>query len=376
MRVLVVGDFLKSSGMTRYIFNVIGAINSKNIQIDVLSVSGSRECQKMVEQKGWNFNVISPANGSLFSHIFEAYTFFKKYAKRYDVVHFNETALWNFLPILFAYRFGSKHIILNSHNTYFASDGKLVVLKTLEVLHGFGKWLVSKFVWKNIAVSEEAARWMFPRKVIQTHQYKIISNGIKLEDFGYDEKQRLLIRNQLGINTNDILFGSVGVLNKRKNQTKVIRVFNEFLKLNPDAYLVLIGDGPMKQNLIKLVLALGIENKVFFLGIKQNVTAYYQAMDALLMPSFNEGLSTVLIEAQTAGLSIFASAVIPLGNSLPELVHPLKLEATDSIWAQYISNNLSVSKRKSQVNEMRSQGFDLRDATRSVYKMYLEGGVE
>ncbi len=52
MRILVVGDFLKTSGMTRYIFNVIGRIHASDFQVDALSISGKDECKGQVKKDG------------------------------------------------------------------------------------------------------------------------------------------------------------------------------------------------------------------------------------------------------------------------------------------------------------------------------------
>ncbi|WP_181185783.1 glycosyltransferase [Lactiplantibacillus pentosus] len=372
MRILVVGDFLKTSGMTRYIFNVIGRIHKSNFKVDALCISGKDECKKQVEEMNWGFYSVCAANNNLFLHLLQSFIFFKKHAKDYDVIHFNESALWNFLPILFARLFGAKKIVLNSHNTYFASEGSKKVYAVLEVMHRIGKHLVSRVVSKNIAVSEEAAMWMFTSKVINRHEYKIIVNGIELQRFAYNGDRRLKVRNSLKIDEHTFLFGNVGVFNARKNQIRLLEIFNELVKRKLDVKLVLVGDGPMEQEIVAKIHELKLTDKVVMTGSITNTHEYYQAMDGVIMPSLNEGLSTVLLEAQTAGLQFILSQGLPLGNHIGALVHEVPLSESNRVWADVIQNNMNRGKRELCAAEMKEKGFDVELSAKELYETYLE----
>ncbi|ANN49528.1 hypothetical protein A6F53_09850 [Levilactobacillus brevis] len=373
MHVLVVGDFLKSSGMTRYIFNVVGGIEEKNLKIDVLAVAGSKECQDEANERQWGFSVIPAANGSLFKHIVRSYQYFKKNASDFDVIHFNETALWNFLPIVFAYHFGKKRIVLNSHNTYFASNGNKVVLKILELMHEIGKRIISPLVTKKIAVSAEAAKWMFTPAVIKKNKYKVIPNGIVLKKFTFDDSKRQIMRQKLGIEANSRLYGNVGVFNKRKNQLRLLSMFEKILIEDPSAKLLLIGDGPQRAEIIKKMKSLGIDRSIILISFTDHVADYYQAMDAVIMPSINEGLSTVLLEAQTSGLLFFASSQMSLGDYIKELVYPLSLDASDRSWAKNITQHINnMNPRRSYLKDMRLLGYDVKTTSEEIYHIYLE----
>lgn len=373
MHVLVVGDFLKSSGMTRYMFNVIGKIKEKNLKIDVLAVAGSTECRDEVNNRQWGFAVIPAANGSFFKHIVKSYQYFKKNANEFDVIHFNETALWNFLPILFAYHFGKKHIVLNSHNTYFASNGSKLILKILEIVHEIGKRIVSPLVIRKIAVSEEAAKWMFTSDVIRKNHYKVIPNGIVLNNFAFDDNKRQVMRQNLGIGAKSHLYGNVGVFNKRKNQLRLLSIFKEILVEDPLAELLLIGDGPQRKEILQKIGNLGISKCTSLISFTDRVADYYQAMDAIIMPSTNEGLSTVLLEAQTSGLLFFASSQMPLGTYITNLVYPLPLNDSDHDWAKSVTHHINNKDlRRSYLEDMELLGYDVKTTSEEIYHIYLE----
>ncbi|MDR7677590.1 glycosyltransferase [Lactiplantibacillus plantarum] len=372
MRILVVGDFLKTSGMTRYIFNVIGRIHASDFQVDALSISGKDECKGQVKKMGWGFYCVQAANNNLLRHLVQSFIFFKKHAKDYDVIHFNESALWNFLPIIFAHLFGAKRIILNSHNTYFATEGSKKLYVVLEIMHRIGKWLVAHVVAQNIAVSEEAARWMFTRKAINRHEYKIIVNGIELEKFAYNKEQRFKIRKSLKINEDTFLFGNVGIFNARKNQLRLLEIFNELVKRNLDVKLVLVGDGPIKEAIVAKISELRLADKVVMTGLINNTNEYYQAMDGVIMPSLNEGLSTVLLEAQTSGLQFILSEGLPLGNHIDLLVHEVPLSESNRVWADVVEHNMNREKREVFGSIMQKKGFDVELSAKELYQTYLE----
>ncbi|GAX05146.1 glycosyl transferase [Secundilactobacillus pentosiphilus] len=371
MQVLEVGDFLKASGMTKYIFNVIGQINRSEMHIDVLAISGSDECKKIVRGKNWGFFKVSAVNKHPLKNFFQSFLFFKENAKNYDVIHFHETAMWNFWPVLFAHFFGAKHIVLNSHNTYFATNGNKIVLKVLEYLHIFGKHLINRFLEKKIAVSMEAAKWMFTKKTIRNKDYIIIPNAIKLTSFDFDKQIRAKKRYRLGISDDVTLYGNVGILNKRKNQTRLIEIFSQILKSDRNSLLLIIGEGPARNKLEKQINCLGLENSVMLLGNQDNVNDFYQAMDVLIMPSLHEGLSTVLLEAQVSGVKIFPSSEIPLGDYMKDIVFPISLEKSDVFWSKYILNHL-YGTRVSHLSFMKDRGYDLKSASERTYEAYLE----
>ena len=239
-------------------------------------------------------------------------------------------------------------------------------------MHQLGKELVNRIVSSRIAVSKEAANWMFTKKSIREHRVKIIPNGIKLENFVFDLDIRNRMREQLSIPDNWRLYGNVGILNDRKNQVRLLAIFKQLLFIEKNAKLILIGNGPAKSKILQTIEKLNLNEHVILLNATNRISDYYQAMDAIIMPSLNEGLSTVLLEAQTNGLTFFPSATIPLGNELKDLVHPIELNKSDELWASIIEQSMSdCSQRRSYLKEMKERGYSVEDAAKSIYRVYL-----
>ena len=107
------------------------------------------------------------------------------------------------------------------------------------------------------------------------------------------------------------MIGHVGRLSYQKNHKFLIHIFSEFIKQYNDAVLLLVGVGEKEEELKKQVVDIGLEQKVKFLGNRNDVNELYQAMDIFVMPSFFEGVPVVGVEAQFADLPCVFSDKVP-----------------------------------------------------------------
>jgi glycosyltransferase involved in cell wall biosynthesis len=112
-----------------------------------------------------------------------------------------------------------------------------------------------------------------------------------------------------------ILF--VGALVKTKNVDKLIRVFN-YVQKRIDTSLVIVGEGPEKSNLMKIVKELNLTNKVFFEGFvkDEDLPYYYSSCDIFASCSIIEGFGLIFLEAMASGKPVVAFNIA----SIPEVV--------------------------------------------------------
>ena len=106
------------------------------------------------------------------------------------------------------------------------------------------------------------------------------------------------------------LFGTVGRLAPKKNHATLIRAFAEVCRARNDVALVIIGDGPLKMELVQLADSLGLGEHVHFTGQRSDVPQLLRALDVFVFPSWREGLPFSLLEAM-------ASSVTPLASDIP-----------------------------------------------------------
>ena len=144
---------------------------------------------------------------------------------------------------------------------------------------------------------------------------RVIHNGIELEEFKIDRTNRHRIRTELGLSENELTIGIVGQITPRKGQLELIQTFARTQKQMPSSTLLVVGSPIFNQDEIYLeklkqtVIDLGIENRVKFLGSRNDVAAVMQALDLLVINSKSEALVLVAIEAMACGTPIIATDV-------------------------------------------------------------------
>lgn len=100
----------------------------------------------------------------------------------------------------------------------------------------------------------------------------------------------------------------VGRLARQKNIPFMLQSFKEYLgKYNDNSCLILLGSGPLKNNLVKIVDDLNIKHRVFFLGRQDYVDGFMQLSNVLLLTSLWEGMPNVLLESVANNLQIIAT---------------------------------------------------------------------
>jgi phosphatidylinositol alpha-1,6-mannosyltransferase len=142
-----------------------------------------------------------------------------------------------------------------------------------------------------------------------------IAPGISTDHFIPGEKSSTLMQ-EYALLGKDVIV-CVGRLVHRKGQDRLIEAMPEILTSRPNAVLVLVGEGPYKSKLVKLVHSLGIEESVRFIGRVQYsaLPAHIQLGDLFAMPSRSrffglevEGLGIVYLEASSCGVPVIAGA--------------------------------------------------------------------
>ena len=119
----------------------------------------------------------------------------------------------------------------------------------------------------------------------------------------------LEVRHRLGLGSDDLLVGFVGRLETQKAPDVLLRAFASLLEKRPKGQkLLIVGDGSLKESLVKLAVELEISAQVRWLGAVSGLE-HMPAFDLLVLPSFYEGMPYVLVEALFAGLPIVATAV-------------------------------------------------------------------
>jgi glycosyltransferase involved in cell wall biosynthesis len=180
--------------------------------------------------------------------------------------------------------------------------------------------LLGTITHHQIALTPEECNDYLRLRVSQPNNTSVIHSGVDLHRFSKGEKQRTRKRKELGIPADSLVIGYVGWLIPIKGVTHLIRAMTNVTEKYPESLLVLVGKGDDKgAEEIKLkeqVESLGLADKVLFLGWRSDVAEIMGCFDIFVLPSLNEGMGRVLVEAMAVGLPIVASRV----GGIPDLI--------------------------------------------------------
>lgn len=127
---------------------------------------------------------------------------------------------------------------------------------------------------------------------------------------------RAALRAELGLPPDAVLLGMVCRLIEQKGIPYALEAFARVASEYPAAHIVMAGDGDLRDALVAQVAALGLTDRVHFLGWRTDTPRIFAALDVFLMPSLWEGFGLVLLEAMAQSVPVVGSAV----SAIPEVV--------------------------------------------------------
>ena len=362
LRVLQIMGIVENGGVESVIMNYYRHLDRNKVQFDFVMHKGSN-CRYINEASklGANIFEITPYNKNIISFTWEIYKIIKN--EKYRIVHSNMNSLSVF-PLFAAWLAGCKVRILHNHTTDTKAEGLRTIIKRF--LRPFAK----KFSNQYWACSKLAAIWMYGNDAVKEGKVTIVHNAIDIEKFKYNEESRIRIRKKMNL-YGKFVVGHIGRFVKQKNHEFLIDIFTKVVQKNPEAVLLLIGDGPMLTSIKKKVNKEKIQDKVYFLGVRNDVAELYSVMDVFVLPSFYEGLPIVGVEAQVNGLPFICSNLITKEILFNKSTIMLSLDAGREVWANEVLRYRRNSSPE-EIIKIKELGFDINtEANRLVGKYVM-----
>ena len=359
IRVLqIIGDVV-GGGVEQVILNYYRHIDRNEVQFDFILHNGAlKSYVDNIESLGGKVYKITPYKSNPVKTVLEMYKIMKG---NYQIVHSNMNALSVF-PLFAAYLAGVPVRILHNHST----DTKAEPLRTFvkHLLRPFARL----FANESWACSKLAGEWMYGKQAVADGRVTIINNAIDLKQFAFDEVKRNKLRKELGLQ-DCFVIGHVGRFMKQKNHDFLVDIFAEIVKEQDDVKLLLIGDGPLREQIENKVKTLGLDEKVIFTGVRSDVADLYNAMDVFVLPSFYEGLPVVGVEVQANGLPFLCSSNVTKEILISDRIELLKLEDGMKTWAEKILAFVN-KKRIMASKDISKSGFDIEVEAKKLGERY------
>ena len=209
--------------------------------------------------------------------------------------------------------------------------------------------------------------------IAKEENIKNIYSGIDLSLF--TDKRNSDFRKELNLGDDKILIGSVGRLSNQKDPITMINAFDIVSKKFPEAYLVLVGDGPLKDKIVDRIKKLKLKNRVHLTGNKSNPWDVYHSIDLFIMSSIYEGLGRSITEALSCGVPVVCTAVEGVPEIIKDsitgtLVPPREpIELADGIIRSL--QNMKVAKRKAaEGRKFVQDNFDVNKMVEDIDALY------
>jgi len=165
-----------------------------------------------------------------------------------------------------------------------------------------------------IAVSTRMAE-MLRESGFRPTMVTCIHNGVDLREVRAT-RSREEVRDELGIAPEAVLIGTAGRLSPIKGHAGLLRAAKLMLRADSLAKFLIVGDGPLREQLTAQAAELHMDGACRFLGTRTDVYDLVSAMDIFVLPSLNEGIPMALLEAMALGKPVVAADV----GGIPEVV--------------------------------------------------------
>ncbi len=159
-----------------------------------------------------------------------------------------------------------------------------------------------------VAVSEEAAA-SARRHAGERVPVEVVLNGVDTEVFDPAEQSGQAVRAEWGIPSEAPLVGTIAVFRPQKRLHDWLEAAARIRRAVPEARFLIVGEGPLREELEAKKGALGLDEAVTFAGFQEDVKPYLAALDVYLMSSEREGLPIALLEAMSMGCPVTSTAV-------------------------------------------------------------------
>jgi glycosyltransferase involved in cell wall biosynthesis len=172
-------------------------------------------------------------------------------------------------------------------------------------------WMVSR----HVCVSQDVAAFSAARGGLPIGKLEVIPNGVDARVYAEATRADL---GEFGIpaGSRTILF--VGRLDPQKGPFVLMAAARELLPRHNDLHVLLVGDGPLAENLGKWVAKEHLADRIHFAGRRSDVPSLLRAAEIFVLPSLWEGLPNVVLEAMAAGVPVVASQVEGISDLLTD----------------------------------------------------------
>lgn len=282
---------------------------------------------------------------------------------RFDVIHLHGYGSSNFGRL--ASLISDTKVIIHEH----------FVDPSVPFYQRIADYVLKSSIDYGIAVSESVKDFMKKNRYIPEDKIEIIYNGAPLGEFRKLSKKEIKREKvRWNIPQNYSVVGTVGRLDEQKGVKFFIEAANEVKRNIEEVKFVVVGDGPLTDELKSKARSFGIEKSVVFTGYQSDVARVQSMFDVQVFPSLWEGTPLTLFEAMSMGVPIVSTPVDGLGEVLQDKRNALLVPTKNS---KVLAHNIrrliekpSLSKELSNQAKKESSKYSIKKTVERLQKVY------
>jgi len=364
-------------GITSFIRNKAEYIKNENIQFDVATYD---ECSQVfveaIEETGGRIYTLQNPKTKGWNAFRESYTRPLR-NNDYDIIYSHING-YRVLPYFFyTKKYTNATFYVHSHNSHYPQK-MLSVKKKMAIK--LDQKINSQTTDKIVGCGELSIRSIFGKDVPRKSMM-IIPNSVDVGRFIKDKESSMRLRRQnrtvYQFTDDVIVIGHIGRLQTVKNHELTIKLAHYIKEQGLSMKILIIGEGNRENELKKIVSIQHLDDVITFTGLINPIEDFIPTLDVMLLPSFTEGLPTVVVEAQASGVPVVMSNTITDEVDLGfEMIESVPLKANMSDWITAINKTQNATFPDETVREERIKSLNFSNETSaSLYVDFLRGNI-
>ncbi len=369
VKILHVVGGMVVGGIETWLMHVLRNIDRSNYHFDFLTHT-TKPCFYDEEIRALGGRVIPCLSPSKpFSYARNFFRILKENGP-YHVIH-SHVHYFSGITMLLAHLGGVPVRIAHSHTDTSSYEGRAGFLRQC-YLYAM-RCMIQCHATKGVGCSAPAALDLFGKTWEEDTRWQLFYCGIDFEPFSCFV-ERNDVRRELCIPSDAFVVGHVGRFTEVKNHSFLLDIFYEIVCRLPNSRLLLVGDGPLREEIRRKIHRLRLSDKVILTGLRQDVPRLMMgAMDVFVFPSHYEGLPLTLVEAQAAGLGcVYSNTITREIAVISSLLRPTPLVEPASVWADIViaERRCSIKPIKQVFELVNGSQFSIVQCLNRLKKMY------
>jgi len=364
-------------GISSHIRNIAREIDVSKVTFDVIGFTDYPEdfIKEISHTGGKTFTFLKPKKVGFKKFYQDAVSIIKKNGP-YDVVLCHTSGNYSLVFKMMSLQAGTKRFVVHAHKTQYDDMHSLKAKIKVKADQLFSRFTANQLT----SCSTESSLFVFGDKPVKNQEVIHIPNSIPLDKYmlnlSVEEIRTIKVENKIPLDR--LIIGNMGRFNLQKNHEFMVRLIEYMAQKNISFTWVFIGAGELEEKIKTMVKERNLSDYVIFLGRREDGNRLYQVMDVFVLPSFYEGLPTVIVETQAAGIQAVVSDTITREVDLGlGMVTYLPLGADLDIWSNQIveASRATIAENDVRRERINEKGFSNVVAAK-LYEDFLFGKIE